>query len=342
MVAIRYTTATEPREISPFMEANPCPAPGSGVNQWIYEACLSLRGVGWADDEAIGRFVSERATRQEPREIERAVRRSAQRANGTASSYTAQGAAPGKLPKATINHEQVEAIAAGFGGLDQLCSASPAPVAKWTPEGIIDGLFPGNPWLCVGQSKSVFKTRRRDALRGLEGAFQLIVPSPMSRQFGTTQEGKKSEHALDNTGPRRFLVIEFDDLPSVDKQASVLLHLGKRAPLVMVLHSGGKSLHGWFYCHGQDEAALQSFHGYALTLGADPVTWTKSQFVRMPGSIRDNGKKQEVLFLNPAACPGFPSVPTPEGYCPHCWHENKAILRNSHFPCSHSQKRRAS
>jgi hypothetical protein len=38
---------------------------------------------------------------------------------------------------------------------------------------------------------------------------------------------------------------------------------------------------------------------YAVSLGADPATWTKSQFVRMPDGIRDNGKRQTVFWLNP-------------------------------------------
>ena len=37
-----------------------------------------------------------------------------------------------------------------------------------------------------------------------------LVPSPMIARTGLTQEGKESEHTMRNTGPRRFLVVEFD------------------------------------------------------------------------------------------------------------------------------------
>ena len=38
---------------------------------------------------------------------------------------------------------------------------------------------------------------------------------------------------------------------------------------------------------------------YAVSLGADRATWTRSQFVRMPDGTRDNGKRQTVYFFNP-------------------------------------------
>ena len=62
----------------------------------------------------------------------------------------------------------------------------------------------------------------------------------------------------------------------------MLLHLAKVAPLVLAVHSGGKSLHGWFYCAGQPEEKWLHFMRYAVSLGADPATWTRSQFVRLP------------------------------------------------------------
>ncbi len=40
---------------------------------------------------------------------------------------------------------------------------------------------------------------------------------------------------------------------------------------------------------------------YAVALGADRATWTRSQFVRMPGGTRDNGKPQTIYFFNPKA-----------------------------------------
>jgi hypothetical protein len=120
----------------------------------------------------------------------------------------------------------------------------------------------------------------------------------MSEVWGKTKGGKKSQHTLSNTGPRRFLVVE-QDSGTADEQASVLLHLAGMAPLVLAVHSGSKSIHGWFYCVGKPEERLRAFMNYAVSLGADRATWTRSQFVRMPDGTRDNGKRQAVYFFNP-------------------------------------------
>ena len=141
----------------------------------------------------------------------------------------------------------------------------------------------------------------------------------MTEKQGVTRNGKLSAHALSNTGLRRFLVIEFDfdgsrsraeanllaqfnaDRRDVsDLCASLLLHLAQKAPLALAVHSGGKSLHGWFYCTGQREELLRRFMNYAASLGGDAATWTRSQFVRMPDGLRDNGKRQAVFFFNPS------------------------------------------
>ena len=166
-------------------------------------------------------------------------------------------------------------------------------------EQIVDALFPGNPWLCVGASSREFKTRRREELRGELSKLALIVPSPMTARTGKTQKGETSEHTLESTGSRHFLVVEFDTGTAGD-HAALLLHLAERAPLVLVVHSGGKSLHGWFYCVGQSESVTRRFMRYAVSLGADPATWTRSQFVRCPDGTRDNGQRQTVHFFNPA------------------------------------------
>ena len=58
-------------------------------------------------------------------------------------------------------------------------------------------------------------------------------------------------------------------------------------------------LNGYDGAEGQDEEKTRGFFRYAVSLGADPATWTRSQFVRMPGGRRDNGKVQLVCYLNP-------------------------------------------
>jgi hypothetical protein len=200
----------------------------------------------------------------------------------------------------SVNIEQREAIITNGRGLVDLWEISPIRFednASHT-EDIIDQLFPGNPLLCCGKSNSEFDTKPREQWRGEFPGLQLIVPNVMSAITGITRNGRKSKHSLVNTGNRCFLIIEFD-LGTADEHAALLLHLAERAPLALAVHSGAKSLHGWFYCKGQAEARLECFMRYAVSLGADRATWTRSQFVRMPDGVRENGQRQVVYFFNP-------------------------------------------
>jgi hypothetical protein len=198
-----------------------------------------------------------------------------------------------------VNREQREAIIRDGGGLADLWEWSPVRIddnEKHTEE-IIDRLFPGNPLLCCGKSGQVFETRPRENWRGELSRLALIVPSPMIAPMGLTKAGKESAHTLTNTGPRRFLICEFDT-GTPDEHAALLLHLGTFAPLICAVHSGNKSLHGWFFVCGQAEAKVEKFFRYAVSLGADRATWTRSQFVRMPDGTRDNGNRQTIFFLS--------------------------------------------
>ena len=114
--------------------------------------------------------------------------------------------------------------------------------------------------------------------------------------FGRTAEGRPSQHTLANTARRVYLVVEFDfaefgrdgktpsrwaslirewrsqDRSLADACAAIHLHLGELIPLVCVTHSGGKSLHGWYYVFDRREAELRHFKEYAVSLGADRAT----------------------------------------------------------------------
>jgi hypothetical protein len=198
-----------------------------------------------------------------------------------------------------VNQTARREIVKDAGGLVEFWKASPVRIetSGSRTEQIVDVIFPAECLLCCGKSSREFDTRPREAWRGELSALQLIVPSPMTAVEGVTKEGKPSRHTLSNTGSRRFLVVEFDT-GTTDEHAALLLHLAGYAPMVCAVHSGNKSLHGWFYVQGQPDAKVQKFFRYAVSLGADPATWTSSQFVRMPDGTRDNGKRQTVFFLN--------------------------------------------
>jgi hypothetical protein len=208
-----------------------------------------------------------------------------------------------------VNREQRAAIIRDGNGLVDLWEASRIRIEsnESKTESIIDALFPGNPLLCCGRSSQEFDTRPRESWRGELSQLSLIVPSPMVAITGKTKDGRESKHTLTNTGTRRFLVVEFDT-GTTDEHAALLIHLAGYAPMVCAVHSGGKSLHGWFFVQGQPEERVVKFFRYAVSLGADRATWTRSQFVRMPDGWRPDGKdpdtgkikpqRQTVFFLN--------------------------------------------
>jgi hypothetical protein len=87
----------------------------------------------------------------------------------------------------------------------------------------------------------------------------------------TELEHKESEHTKEATARRVYLTTEFDfsvkardeekdsawaplvrewiaaGISVADACSALLWHLASWLPLVVVVHSGGKSLHGWFY-----------------------------------------------------------------------------------------------
>ena len=172
-------------------------------------------------------------------------------------------------------------------------------------ERVVDLLFPDNPLLCVGASKNRCFTKEREEWRGKLAKLQFIIPSPMSAKQGLNQAGKLSSRCKNNTGERRFIVVDQDEVSGVkipfDDQAAVLLYLASLWPMALVCHSGGKSLHAWFYVpKGTSEEKLLGFFKFAVSLGADRALWNPCQFVRLPGGLRDNGCNQTILFFNPS------------------------------------------
>ncbi len=288
------------RELPRFLRdmlATP-PRAGEGVHNWLFRVARQLHPhlpaieiVGVLENAVAG------CGRHVPRhEIVAAVK------NTLTCAWQPRGRlAP--MPTVTkwpsLNQEQREAIVGDGGGLADLWELSKPRIQDNDAhtEAIIDRLFPDNPLLCCGKSNSVFDTKPREEWRGEMSALALIVPSPMTDIEGVTKDGKPSRHTLNNTGTRHFLICEFDT-GTADEHAALLLHLGRFAPLVCAVHSGGKSLHGWFLVQGQPDTKILKFFKYAVSLGADQATWTRSQFVRMPDGTRDNRKRQTVFYTN--------------------------------------------
>lgn len=275
------------------------PAHGGGVHQWLFKTSRQLHAH--RNEDAI--FALLRASvdgcgRSVPdSEIQAAIK------DAAGCAWKASGTArPIEKPRpkwpARDENRITEILAEPF-TLYDLWEASPARLepGAWTSEMIVETLFPGDPLLCVGQSMREFTTAPRSSFHELSKQA-LLVPSAMSATHGKRKsDGQESMHTLSNTGPRQYLVCEFDT-GTQDEQSTIIHHLAGYAPLVLVTSSGGKSLHSWFTCANVTEDAQRRFFRYAVALGADPATWTRSQFVRMPEGTRDNGNRQECFYFN--------------------------------------------
>jgi hypothetical protein len=244
-----------------------------------------------------------------------------------ASGYRRQAASRlSPLPKwPARNLEQIDKIVRGGFGLYDLWESSPIRFfdGAGRAEEIIDILFPGNPLLCIGETAYRFATRRREDWDGRLSELPLIVANPMLSVTGIAQHGGESEHTLDATAARIYLPIEFDFsrtdnkgkptvfLPLIDSWerdgisildacAALLRYLADRLPLVVAVHSGGRSVHGWFAVFDRDEESESwPFMRRAFQLGCDPVTWRRSQFVRLADGRRQNGVRQATYYLDP-------------------------------------------
>ena len=286
------------------------PKHGDGVHPWLFkvarqlhahrdfESIISLLTVA---SEGCGRHVDDREIRDAVRDAAKV----AWKPSGTTRAVISRQAKKWPACDPILRKSTIDS--AGITGIADLWHASPVPCSRDSTDAefFADHLFPGNPLLCVGMDAKKFRTASREEFRGRLSQMALIVPSPMTALTGPCKsDGKISAHTLANTGPRRFLVIESDE-GSADEQAAILWHLRRFAPLVLALSSGGKSLHGWFNCQGVSEDITLRFMRYAVSIGADPATWTRSQFVRIPEGWRaEKGTWQDVIYFDPAKLEG--------------------------------------
>jgi hypothetical protein len=279
---------------------------------------VDLAGLLWEDADRLR--VMERLLGQEPPRIAQGGLRH------TGRQAVSRPQPESKWP--ARNLEQLDAIVRNGPHLYDVWEQSPRRFedGESHAEEVADVVFPGNPLLCVGLTEWKFATRPREVWRGELSRYPLIVPNPMLAETGLTQGGRQSQHALSATASRVYLAVENDftqyandgkpteflplidgwerdGISTLDACAAVLWHLKMTLSLRLVLgvHSGNISLQGWFAAFDRDEdAELWPFMRLAYSLGADRVTWTRSQFVRLPGGRRQNGAHQVIYYFDPS------------------------------------------
>ncbi len=256
----------------------PAPPAGEGNHAWLYYAACRAVDAGFTDEEAAPILVAGMSRPPQPTEIVDVLN----------AARNLEKKSARKWPKRNI--KKIAEIRGGSVPVLQ-CKDIHAETA-------LKGLFPDNPLLCIGKTSAIFNTKSRLEWGPQARRNSLIVPSPMSKKWGSNLKGEASMHCLDNTGPRKYLVVEFD-WGDKDTQMQLGSHLAHHRELNMVVFSGGKSHHFWFHCPDGDNDKTSQFFHYAVSLGADPRTWLRSQFVRMPGGVRDTGARQSILFFRP-------------------------------------------
>ncbi len=281
------------------VKLSPCPQPGSGVHTWTYAAACRCFEFKIPADDAVELITSQMTRDPTPWcEVSVAVQNAyARLGDGTVVSQMV------RQPSWPQVDNEARRSTAKNGGRFALRDLSPVG-AQFLHHGGKDWLaklFRPQDFLCCASAPWDFATRRLEDWPSL-GEARLVVPNPMTGALGVSCGGKQSAHTLDNTGARRFLVVE-QDVGDLDCQSGVILELLKTAPLSLVLHSGGKSLHSWFFCQGYSEEQLEVWFRRAVALGADPRMWSRCQFARLPGAIRENGQVQRVIFFNPRTIP---------------------------------------
>ncbi|MHB1079510.1 MAG: hypothetical protein ACYC67_08905 [Prosthecobacter sp.] len=329
-----------------------CPPPGSGVHDWTFKLLRMLVRHYPQDLDLFtaARCICDHHASRPVTDRELADQIPNARCGSCHSKKRTRTTVPIGQSNAwpSVDVQSIDKIVRGGATLETLRQLSPENLSAnpLSSEDAINLLFPGDPLLCCAHSCKSASTRRKSAWRNI-GKFQFLVPSPMAKTSGLNQQGKRSERCLDNTGRRRFLVVEFDFKPDVteceasvaqsianlgrasaqqlnnleksrlvagfnadgvtvlDMCAALIVSLSKLVKPALVVHSGGKSLHVWFYCEGVVENHLRLFMDHAVSLGADKATWNRCQLVRMPGGLRNNGDGKTVLqqihYFDPGA-----------------------------------------
>jgi hypothetical protein len=234
-------------------------------------------------------------------------------------------AVPDHLPDLRLIEDIVAERISSKSALKELEERS-GPIPGSTNE-ILRVLFPAGSLICVAKSFKNVAVVPLEKLRQTE-RFPWLVPNPMSAPCVIDASGIRHQRSLANTGPRRFIVTDFDikplnkdGSPSIyadlikgwqahgvtiqDAAAALTSYLAEYGPLAMVVYSGNVSLQSWFFAEGEDESVdspLSDFFESAVVLGADRVGWTRCQLFRMPGATHPGtGQVQTIHFFDPAA-----------------------------------------
>jgi hypothetical protein len=136
-----------------------------------------------------------------------------------------------------------------------------------------------------------------------------IIPNPLTGKEGLTKDGKASYRADSCVAQFRFAVVEFDTLP---REQQIQFWAGVKLPVVALLDSGGKSVHGWIRIDAANanewtRRVESKLFDILTVLGADGACKNEARLSRMPGHFRaEKDRWQRLLYLDPVGGPIIP------------------------------------
>lgn len=302
-----------------MLNIEPCPKAGQGVNAWVNTNVLRMLRARFSNADIYSTLIAH------AKGCGRDIRRDITRSIDTGRLFLGMGKGfSSSEVKAIDGFDEVSFVR----DLSKKFCLNPeyqtevlrenclVNTQNWPSEGprknypvmeILYRLFGSNK-ICLGYNQhhsiiaqltsvnSIFRFENKHIRLGL---CQFIVPTPMENDYALNESGKRSIRCLGNTAKRWFLVIEFDRISSQDDQFRLHYELAKSAELRMLVFSGNKSIHGWYNVYRKPVEEVKSLMSHATTLGADPMTWIRCQYVRFPGGTNSKTKtRQEILYYN--------------------------------------------
>lgn len=168
---------------------------------------------------------------------------------------------------------------------------------------LLETLYHPDEYLFIGSVYDKTVKRVRDWLESSID-FPHIIPNPMTGEFAITGNGAESRRCEGTVADLRYAVCEMDGVP-LEKQVAFWNKAIKKLPVAAVIHSGGKSLHGWIKVDcGTDAEKWDKdvkgwlFGQFGRMYGFDKACSNKARLSRMPAHLRENGKRQVLLYLN--------------------------------------------
>jgi hypothetical protein len=136
-----------------------------------------------------------------------------------------------------------------------------------------------------------------------------IVPNPLSGKLGSTKDGKPSYRADSCVEQFRLATGEFDTIP---REKQIHFWAGVKLPVVALVDSGGKSIHGWVRIDAANadewtRRVERSLFDLLTAVGVDSTCKNEARLSRMPGHFRaEKNHWQRVLYLNLVGGPVIP------------------------------------